>query len=87
MNLVVALLVLLQASSPPSTPPEQIMELEPESLAEIKGADLDLLGEVRRIATRVEQLRSQRFDRPPLAVRVQDAERLRNRAHRRSLTG
>ena len=42
---------------------------------EVKGADVRLLREVRRIATRVEELRGQRFERAPLAVRASDAAR------------
>lgn len=41
----------------------------------IKGADLQLLDEVRRIAGKVARLRGQEFARPPLAVRVPDAMR------------
>jgi len=35
-----------------------------------KGADLELLDEIRRIAANVERLREEAFTRPPLAVRV-----------------
>lgn len=41
----------------------------------IKGADLDLLAEVRHIAEALETLRGQRFDRPPIAVRAPDEMR------------
>jgi len=43
--------------------------------APIKGADLDLLRIVRRIGQRVEQLRQQKFVRPPIAVRAPDQMR------------
>ena len=48
----------------------------PAPSASIKGADLPLLEEVRRIGKRVEELRGEKFDRPPLAVRVPDEIRV-----------
>jgi hypothetical protein len=46
-------------------------EAEPEAES-VKGADLLLLEEVRRIARNVETVRQERFVRPPIAVRVPD---------------
>jgi hypothetical protein len=43
-----------------------------EGATALKGADLSLLDEIRRIATRVEALREESYERPPLAVRVPD---------------
>ena len=57
--LATLVLVAAPAAATPSTPL-------------IKGADLNLLEAVRAIGGEVEKLRGERFDRPPLAVRVTD---------------
>jgi hypothetical protein len=75
VNLIFALLFLLQVGAVAATEPDPEFAAESEAIGGIKGADLDLLGEVRRIATNVEGLREQRFDRPPLAVRVEGTMR------------
>lgn len=45
---------------------------QPATSAEIRGADLPLLEEVRGIGTRLTKLRGEEFARPPIAVRVAD---------------
>ena len=68
------LLALLQAGegTPPGAPPARE---QAAPAATIKGADLDLLEAVRAIAGRVEDLRGERFRRPPLAVRAPEMMR------------
>jgi hypothetical protein len=72
-----AALLSLAASAVPQPPGMAEGEVEPPRTdpAPIKGADLELLEEVRQVATRVEQLRGQTFDRPPVAVRAPDPMR------------
>ena len=57
------ILMLLQAGSAAEPAP-------PTPGATVKGADVALLNAVRRIAGRVESLRGEAFDRPPIAVRA-----------------
>jgi hypothetical protein len=47
----------------------------PPAAAAIKGADEELLAEVRHIAATVEATRGQKFQRPPIAVRVAEDTR------------
>jgi hypothetical protein len=62
LNAAWILLALLQAGAPEGPAPQ----------LPIKGADLQLLGDVRRIGGRVVELRGEAFERPPLALRVPD---------------
>jgi hypothetical protein len=57
--------------APPPPPPPTPAPVDAQAAA-VKGADLPLLEEVRRIAGNVELLRGEEFLRPPLAVRVPD---------------
>lgn len=66
-------LAILQSAAASPTEPEQ--PATQAATGSIKGADLDLLREVREIAGRVERLRGQQFDRPPVAVRAPDPMR------------
>ena len=61
--LFLVLLAIAQASEPAPDPPQ----VSPEPLT-IKGADLQLLGTVREISRQVQEIRGQKFDRPPVAT-------------------
>ena len=69
MNTVLLLVFLsiAQAGEPETVPAE-----ESKQSMILKGADLQLLGAVREISERVEAIRQQKFDRPPVAVRTPD---------------
>ena len=60
MILLLSLVLLLQVAPEPT-------------LSDLKGADLDLLADVRKIGESVAKLRGQSFERPPLAVRVPES--------------
>ena len=65
------LIAMAGASPGPAENPAPGAEPEPSI---VKGGDLDLLQEVRRIASRLEVLRGSRFPAPPVALRApQDA--------------
>lgn len=70
ISLWILLAPLLAAAGPAEAVPES-----PPPKVVLKGADLVLLEEVRRIATHVERIRTEKFERPPLAVRVQEEMR------------
>jgi len=65
--LLLVVLAIAQASEPAPDPPQA----SPDTLT-IKGADLQLLGTVREISKQVQEIRGQKFDRPPVAVRTPD---------------
>jgi hypothetical protein len=52
----------------------QAAQTEPAEL-QVKGADMELLEAVRAIAAKVERLRGQEYERPPIAVRAPDVMR------------
>jgi hypothetical protein len=73
--MITALLLLaaLQADVvPPSEPPSPSTE---KPVLQVKGADIPLLEAVRTIASNVERLRGQKYDRPPIAVRAPELMR------------
>jgi len=71
LNALFILLALLQADAAAEA------KVEPRSATTVvKGVDLDLLREVRRVAENVEAVRGEKFDRPPIAVRAPDEMRL-----------
>jgi hypothetical protein len=72
LALILALLLQLHVAS---TPAQTDSELPEASLSKLKGADLDLLFDVRKIGDRVAKLRGQSFRQPPLAVRVPESMR------------
>ena len=65
--LFLVLMAIAQASEPVTPPAED----STQSLT-VKGADLQLLRTVREISKRVQAIRGQKFDRPPVAVRTPD---------------
>jgi hypothetical protein len=62
----------------------QPVDPQPEAPPAVRGADLQLLGVVRKIASRVTEIHGEPFDRPPLAVRA-SAELRRAAAEIRAL--
>lgn len=68
------LLALLQAGEE-APPPAPSAQEAPDPTMTVKGADLGLLEGVRAIAGRVEQVRGERFRRPPIAVRAPELMR------------
>jgi hypothetical protein len=74
---LVSLLILLAAMQAPEAPAP--VSVEPtrheQPVISPKGADLRLLEAVRAIAGRIEEVREQRFRRPPIAVRAPDTMR------------
>ena len=72
---VALILVLLVQFHVASTLAQTGSEAAEASLSKLKGADLDLLADVRKIGDRVAQLRGQSFRQPPLAVRVPESMR------------
>jgi hypothetical protein len=69
VSFLLAALLLLASPGVETAATASAPDADP-SLAGLKGADLDLLSEVRRIGERVASLRGEAFRRPPLAVRV-----------------
>ena len=61
--LSLCLLAVLQADAAPQTPPVGRGSV-------VKGADLELLSTVRRVAEWVEEMRGEEFDRAPFAIRA-----------------
>jgi len=63
-------LALVQEGTPAAPPPTE--RGEPMAELTVKGADLQLLETVRAMSKRVERMRGEEFERPPVAVRTPD---------------
>jgi hypothetical protein len=73
MIYLMLLLATLQAGDAPQADPQPAAGERP--VLAVKGADIPLLEAVRTIATKVERLRGQKYDRPPIAVRAPELMR------------
>jgi hypothetical protein len=69
---MIAALMLIAALQVDAAPPEPPAE---KPVLQVKGADIPLLEAVRTIAAKVETLRGQKYDRPPIAVRAPEMMR------------
>jgi hypothetical protein len=73
--MIAALLLLAALQSHAPLPPAEAAPAAEKPVLQVKGADIPLLESVRTIASKVEELRGQKYDRPPIAVRAPEMMR------------